>query len=161
VRAETRREKWAYRVVGIGCFLGALWTFYLAYQDSLLAGADVKTTCKVLSVGRRSHTEESGRSRLEVTISHEVDGKTYERTDTGPYTRDEQATRDATDFRVGSEMPCRYVRGRPELVVVLWQRNGFWSWGGVGVALIVVPIVVGAFIAWHGARKRRSSRRAA
>jgi hypothetical protein len=156
----TKRSKkpprWLLPGVAIVCVGLSLWAFYVAYGEWRISRADVKTSCTVVAARRENSTEDSQTSRAVVTIAHELDGKRYERTDVSGWSRDEQITSDLTDYRVNTQVACRYVRGHPEIVVALWRRGEtpmLYLFGGI--VLLLVPA-----IAYAIARRKKNARRA-
>jgi hypothetical protein len=131
--------RWLLPVVVIVCVGLAMWAFATAYGEWRLSHANVKTTCIVISAQRESSKEDSRNgSRAVVTISHEVDGKRYERTDVSGWAPDETIISDLTDYRVNDKVACRYVAGHPEIVIALWRRGEspvFYVIGGSALLL--------------------------
>jgi len=130
------------------------WAIHVVYEEARLASADVATTCTVIKVNRDDDDE--GRSaRAQVTIAHEVGGKRYERLDEGVdhgFTRDADA--DLAPFRVGADVPCRYVRGRPDLVVVLTRRKSMAMYIALAIFWLAFPFALYLFDRWLVKRRQ-------
>ena len=131
-------------------FLGAgLVVVYLAWQRHVIAQANVPSTCTVTAATLSYNSEDSRHAYTpKVILAHEIDGKRYERTDSGPsYSISSDAPSTLARFPVGSQQPCTYVAGHPELVSAFpGKDSGALVFGLFGVFLMLIPAGAYAFV---------------
>jgi hypothetical protein len=112
--------------VAIVCVLASGYPLYVAWQSNRLGGASEPSTCEILGTTYEQSTDSDGGTDgyyPVVEIAHTVDGQRYTRKDSGKrFSISSDAVNAVKHLRVGDAVPCRYVAGSPELVVVLEQN---------------------------------------
>jgi hypothetical protein len=130
-------------------FAGGPYVIWLGWQELRLDGADVASTCTVLETSTRQ-----GKGTLDfvpqVRLAHEVAGQRYERLDEGEQRSENDAARALAPFPAGAKVPCRYVEGRPDLIVAVEGRRPAGFMVAVGIVLLLIGLGGGVAI-----RKRR------
>lgn len=119
----------------------------IGVSELRLASASVRTSCTVLEAKVRPGSR--GKVVPQVRLAHEVDGERYEALDEGDSSGREAVERTVAAFSVGAKVPCRYVEGRPDLVIALDDRpDGKFA---VGAGIGVIVIAAGAYF---GSRRK-------
>jgi hypothetical protein len=146
---HVKRRRIPSYVLGMGliCFLAAAFCGFNAWKQARLAGADVSTTCTVVAWETNKDDPDVPR----ITIAHELAGERYTRTDEGTETAGANKYQSIGTPTPGAKVPCWYVRGHPDLVIVFRDRpaGGLALFGAV--ALILLPL---GFLIYESTRRR-------
>jgi hypothetical protein len=130
------------------CVAASSVAIYGVYWSARLDSADVASHCKVIEVGVREIDGEHGdrpsrgtRYVPEVTLAHEVDGERYEREDAGAV----QSLRSEAEHKIaglhpGADVACRYVEGRPDLVVYFEERTAPLAFYVIGFVFLFIGL---------------------
>jgi hypothetical protein len=134
---------------GMALFLvaGGVTAVVQGASEVRLASASVRTSCTVLEA--KVLPGSRGKVLPQVRLAHEVDGKRYEALDEGDSSGREAVERTVAAFPVGAKVPCRYVEGRPDLVIALDDRpHGKFA---LGAGIVLILVAVGAYF---GSRRK-------
>jgi hypothetical protein len=139
-------------------FAGMLFWHGVTTHDRQRDG--VSATCTVIeSAVKRAFDPEDGSttgSYAVVTIAHEVDGRRYERRDSGGHDASESASRaKAARYPAGAQVPCHHAEDDPADVWVFEAgATDMLRWFAVATAMFLLPL--GLLVYWRaGSRQER------
>jgi hypothetical protein len=134
-------------LLAIGACAGALSAFYAGFRERQLSQATVESSCDVVGWAVDDYVDPDGHADRHiptVTIAHEVGGTRYERIDKGPNQISYgTAASFAVKYQDKQDIPCFYVAGHPELVVLFRKGpEGGLRFFAFGAFLLLVAAYV-------------------
>lgn len=162
-RRKKAAESVGVYVITVAALAGTAYVGHQTYRDYQRVNADVETTCTVVEAGKTSFEPDKGPTEyaLEVRATHEVDGTSYEGVDHGQrYTfSGSDAPESIHDYPVGGSVPCRYVKGSPDLIQIFPKTAKDLTGGLIGTGILSALAIFCMYLSVQTINDKRRPRR--